>query len=100
MHEELIAELETAYAALAELCGGERFRMSIPVREDLDHDVRIGRPIQRAIAALRHADGHERCESGCAEPVTAHDADGVPLCEACATDLAAEQGGRETEGTA
>jgi hypothetical protein len=33
----------------------------------------------------------EKCESGCAEPVTHHDVEGVPLCTACFDSLPDEQ---------
>ncbi len=41
------------------------------------------------IEALRNGeDPPERCESGCAGvPVTHHDSEGVPLCEACWKEL-------------
>lgn len=41
------------------------------------------------IEALRKGEtSPERCESGCAGvPVTHHDADGIPLCQACWDEL-------------
>lgn len=32
----------------------------------------------------------EKCESGCASPVVAHDSEGIPLCAECYEDLASE----------
>lgn len=39
---------------------------------------------------LRQMDESENevCESGCKEPVTCHDIEGVPLCRECGEDLA------------
>lgn len=43
-------------------CGGENCQRAEPIEED---------------------EPAERCEAGCDEPVTAHDVEGVPLCQAC-----------------
>lgn len=37
-------------------------------------------------AAQKHLSGEEKeeqCESGCDDPVVAHDVEGVPLCQGC-----------------
>ena len=40
---------------------------------------------------LVEGERRERCESGCTEPVTQHDVDGVPLCQGCWDELAVEK---------
>lgn len=60
-------------------------------RRSMREKDRALRMIRDAVEARPRALEDERCESGCHDPVTRRDADGVPLCEACWQSLCGEQ---------